>query len=489
MLRRMTRSAMLALLAVWFAIPATGESGGVDVLDATSYAAITGTCPEGWPSILMDISTGEKKACVVTTWTVVGSADVSGPSSATDNAIVLFNSTTGKLIKQADASPPTVDTSGRIWTTTTGQGQMNISAGLPRFRFWESDQTDQNATVRLSTNWLSILKLSGDMATPGSDGNEIARIHIDAPDGTFAIDSAGEVGIGTIAPEGNLEIKDVAATLAAPQIAIEGNWASTDDWSIYVPDSGGTQPELRIGYQGPGELAGGGADVARNLDGFHMELRPVAENYFRFGFNEPAPQAGLHIRTGEQFKTPVAPLRLDVDYGGITGTIVELQHGQALSTQVFRMQEDWTTDPYDFRMVSNHSLQLQTVDVNTLVKLRPEGFTALTIGDNGRLYLNGNGAGAGAGGSIEFEGDTDDGINTILFVEDAAGADKFPLLPSVTGPLLIYSGTGTDPPATCSAGSVYIDTDGSTTSTTCTGGQIGVVRTCYCIATDTWLGG
>ena len=48
--------------------------------------------------------------------------------------------------------------------------------------------------------------------------------------------------------------------------------------------------------------------------------------------------------------------------------------------------------------------------------------------------------------------------------------------------------SGTDPAATCTVGEIYVDTDGSTTSTTCTGGSAGVARLCVCGATDTWTG-
>jgi hypothetical protein len=50
------------------------------------------------------------------TWTTVGAGDVVGPASATANGIALFNSTTGKLIKDSAASD------GLIYGLTVGRG-------------------------------------------------------------------------------------------------------------------------------------------------------------------------------------------------------------------------------------------------------------------------------------------------------------------------------------------------------------------------------
>jgi len=51
-----------------------------------------------------------------------------------------------------------------------------------------------------------------------------------------------------------------------------------------------------------------------------------------------------------------------------------------------------------------------------------------------------------------------------------------------------YIGTGTDPTSTCAVGETYLDTDGSTTATNCTGGSAGIARLCICTAIDTWTG-
>ena len=48
--------------------------------------------------------------------------------------------------------------------------------------------------------------------------------------------------------------------------------------------------------------------------------------------------------------------------------------------------------------------------------------------------------------------------------------------------------SGTDPAATCTVGEIYLDTDGSTTATNCTGGAAGIPRICGCASTDSWSG-
>lgn len=50
---------------------------------------------------------------------VSGDGDVQGPGSATDNALVRFDGTTGKIIQQATSNPPTMDDNGRIQGTYT----------------------------------------------------------------------------------------------------------------------------------------------------------------------------------------------------------------------------------------------------------------------------------------------------------------------------------------------------------------------------------
>ena len=70
--------------------------------------------------------------------------------------------------------------------------------------------------------------------------------------------SSGNVGIGTAAPEGSLEIKNTNATEADPHIALEGSGGSDDDWAIWAP--AGTN-KLYFGYTGQATnmvLASGG---------------------------------------------------------------------------------------------------------------------------------------------------------------------------------------------------------------------------------------
>jgi len=59
------------------------------------------------------------------TWTTNGSGDVVGPSSATDNAVARFDTTTGKLIKNSSV---TIDDNSNITANALDDGYLNTAA-------------------------------------------------------------------------------------------------------------------------------------------------------------------------------------------------------------------------------------------------------------------------------------------------------------------------------------------------------------------------
>jgi len=69
----------------------------------------------------------------------LGTGDVVGPDSATNNAIPRYDTTTGKLIKNSDC---TIDDSGNLTANVlTGRGSVNVGLGGPAFVRINSDDT------------------------------------------------------------------------------------------------------------------------------------------------------------------------------------------------------------------------------------------------------------------------------------------------------------------------------------------------------------
>lgn len=92
-----------------------------------------------------------------------GSGDVVGPSSATDNAVVRFDTTTGKLIQNSVVT--IADTTGNV----AGVGTLNthtIPSGTDTFALITATQTLTNKTMTASSN-----VLGGVTMTLGSDAN------------------------------------------------------------------------------------------------------------------------------------------------------------------------------------------------------------------------------------------------------------------------------------------------------------------------------
>ncbi len=105
-----------------------GGGGGITDLTgdvtASGSGSVTATIAAGAVDIAMLSATGTPSSSTYlrgdNTWaTVSGSGDVVGPGSATDNAVVRFDSTTGKLVQN---SAVTIDDSGNIATSGTVDG-------------------------------------------------------------------------------------------------------------------------------------------------------------------------------------------------------------------------------------------------------------------------------------------------------------------------------------------------------------------------------
>lgn len=113
-------------------IPDAGDASLVEPSDWNADHVLTGTVPvenggtgattaNGALNALLPTQTGNNGKVLSTdgtnaTWTTNGSGDVTGPSSATDNAVARFDTTTGKLIQN---SVVTIDDTGVIAGATS----------------------------------------------------------------------------------------------------------------------------------------------------------------------------------------------------------------------------------------------------------------------------------------------------------------------------------------------------------------------------------
>ena len=143
--------------------------------------------------------------------------DVAGPSSATDNAVVRFDGTTGKLIQNSAVT--IADTTGDIETS----GKISVgdgTASLPSI----TNTGDTNTGIYFSAD------------------NEVSI----ATDGTqrFVIDATGEVGIGTASPGYALDVAGTSPRInvAAASTSYTGfrSANTSGNFQIAIDDSTGS---------------------------------------------------------------------------------------------------------------------------------------------------------------------------------------------------------------------------------------------------------
>ena len=109
---------------------ATPTAGGIAYGSGTAYAfTAAGTSGQ----VLTSAGAGTP------TWTTIGGGDVFGPSSATDNAIARFDTTTGKLIQN---SAITIDDSANLVGARSVQYSGSIPATTPIGTMWFDSSTD-----------------------------------------------------------------------------------------------------------------------------------------------------------------------------------------------------------------------------------------------------------------------------------------------------------------------------------------------------------
>jgi len=189
-------------------------------------------------------------------WAAFGSGDVVGPASATDNAIVRFDSTTGKLIQDYTSGAPTISDTGAVNIPLTTGNSFVVDTDV-----LVVDATNNRVGINTASpgNMLSLRSgTGGDDSIPalGVNGGKFGMFNAQAGaalygliqgvlgtgnvfmqvqrvDGTATAynlllqPTAGRVGIGTISPTAVLHIKAGTATASTAPLKFTSGTLNT----------------------------------------------------------------------------------------------------------------------------------------------------------------------------------------------------------------------------------------------------------------------
>jgi hypothetical protein len=192
----------VANIVGYLGTPITEANGGTGESSYTSGQLLIGNAAGGLTKATLTagsnvtITNGDGTITIAASGGGGGSGDVVGPASATDNALVRFDGTTGKLVQN---STWTVDDSGNVTVTGTGlrfYADFSNATAANRFCF-------QTTTANSSTGVFAIPSGSGTGATwrafNGSDPDNAGYIDILAGSTAHEI-RAGKNGSGTYLP-------------------------------------------------------------------------------------------------------------------------------------------------------------------------------------------------------------------------------------------------------------------------------------------------
>ena len=210
-------------------------------------------------------------------WTSNGAGDVVGPASSTDNAVVRYDGTTGKLVQDSGV---TIDDSGNLTVdgligTINGTDIDMDSVASGQLKL---DGAGYAAAIALNAQGVNLYTNSASRDVIFGT-NEVERMRIDG---------SGNVGIGTTSPDsyGKLTVNDTAAKsvyIRSTSTNFSGllleNTNSATKWQIGV--EGGTYNtagKLNIGIDGVGSALM--IDASRNV-----------------GIGTASPGTKLHVQT------------------------------------------------------------------------------------------------------------------------------------------------------------------------------------------------
>lgn len=136
----------------------------------------------------------------VPTWATAGTGDVVGPASSVDNEIVLFNSTTGKLIKRASGTGLVKATSGVIsyeTTVTAAERPLSVVSKTTTYSVAATDDVVLCSGSAFTVTLPAASALSGRVITIKKTDSTLANIITIARAGSDTIDGATSTTLNT----------------------------------------------------------------------------------------------------------------------------------------------------------------------------------------------------------------------------------------------------------------------------------------------------
>lgn len=255
-----------------------GGGGGITDLTgdvtASGTGSVTATIAAGAVDIAMLSATGTPSSSTYlrgdNTWaTVSGSGDVVGPASATDNAVVRFDATTGKLVQNSSV---TIDDSGNIATSGTVDG-VDVSSivsnvthtgevtGSTSLTVDKTAITNRTTTTAASGDLMLLADVSASNALIKAPLSDISALITGLTDSQVSdtLTASIFVGSGSTTNAVDLATAEVAGTLPAASVGTGLTDAQVSD-TLTASIFAGTGSTTNAVDLGTAEIAGTLAD-------------------------------------------------------------------------------------------------------------------------------------------------------------------------------------------------------------------------------------
>ena len=285
-------------------------------------------------------------------WTSNGAGDVVGPASATDNAVVRYDGTTGKLVQDSGV---TISDSGSVGIGSTAPAKnlaissnanSQTTATIPGIRIENTDTTASATNVVGEIEFFSkdaseADKISGFIKNVAEDaGTKYALTFGAKATGANAaeamrITNAGLVGIGTASPAAKLSVTNTANDAGAVALLLEnadGNagigsrlaWRLdnlANEWGYINVNRVGGGATAQMDFAVNGAAYSGAASTVMSLDSTGIQMATTSQiSFFTAGYFVRA-SAGLEVQSADytRFLTNGANERMRIDASGNVG--------------------------------------------------------------------------------------------------------------------------------------------------------------------------